>query len=78
MSEAKIELVEPQGLTINLPIVGAPVAVRTKGDEVIILMRLRLRPWDNVMNVNLDISTRRDGAAVARLDKDTPAQFSRY
>jgi hypothetical protein len=78
MSESKVELVEAKGFTINLPSTGAPVALNTDGDEIVILMRLTLRPRYNVMNINLDVSASRDGAAVSRLDENAPTDISRY
>jgi hypothetical protein len=73
MDEPKVELVKSQALTINLPSVGAPVAIRTEGDEVVVLVRLTLRPRNNVMNIDLDVSTGGDSAAVTRLNQDAPA-----
>lgn len=78
MNEPKVELVQAQGLTINFPSVGAPVTVRAEGDEIVVLVRLTLRPRDNVMNVDFDVSTSGDGAAVSSLDKDTPPDFTRH
>ena len=78
MSKSKIEFVKPKAFTINIPSVGAPVAIRTESDEVVILMRLTLRPRDNMMNFNFDVSTSWNSAAVASLDEDTPTDFSRY
>ena len=77
MSESKIDLVEPQRFTINLPSVGPPVAVRTEGDEIVILMRFTVRPRDDVMNIDIDVAARGDGTAVASLDEDPAAQISR-
>lgn len=78
MGEPKVELVESKAFTINFPSIGAPMAVRAEGDEVVIFMRLTLRPRDNVMNVDFDVSTSRDGATVAGFNKDTPPDFGRY
>jgi hypothetical protein len=78
VSEAKVELVEPKGFTINLPSVGAPVAIRAEGDEVVILVRLTLRPRDNVMNIDLDIPAGGNGAAVPGLNQDAAPEFSGY
>lgn len=78
MSEAKINLVETQGFTINFPSIGAPVAIWTEGDEVIVLVSLTLRPRDNVVDVNLDVSTRRDRAAMSGLDEDATSEISRH
>lgn len=78
MHKSKVDLVEPQGFTINLPSIGAPVAIRTKGDEIVILMRLTLRPRDNMMDIDLDVSACRDGASVASLDQDASADVGRY
>ena len=78
MREPEVELVKPEGFTVYLPSIGAPVAVRAEGDEVVILMRLTLRPRDNVVNVDLDVSTSRDGAAMPSLDENSPLDVSRY
>lgn len=78
MSETQVELVEPQAFTINLPTVGPPVAVRAEGDEIVIVMRLTVRPRDNVMNIDLDVTTGGDGAAVPGLYENTPFDIRRY
>lgn len=78
MGEAEIELVKQQTFSVNFPAVGAPMTIRTEGNEIVILMRLTLRPRDNVMNVNFDVSTTGNGAAVPGFDKDAPSEFSRY
>ena len=78
MNEPQVELVEPQSFTINFPSIGTPVTVRTKSDEIVVLVRLRLRPRDNVMNIDFDVSTSGDGAAVASLDENSASNLSRY
>jgi hypothetical protein len=77
MSESKIELVKSKTFTINLPPVGAPVAIRAEGDEVVVLVSLTLRPRDNVMDIDLDISTGGDRAAMAGLNQDHSAEIGR-
>ena len=76
MSETQVGLVEPQTFTVNLPAISAPVAVCTESDEVVILVRLTLRPRDNVMNLNLDVSAGGDRATVSRLDQNPPHNTS--
>ena len=49
MSESEIELVQSKTFTINLPSVGAPVTVSTESDEIVVTVRLTLRPRDNMM-----------------------------
>jgi hypothetical protein len=78
MSEPKVDFVESKGFTINLPSIGAPVVVRTEGDEIVVLVRLTLRPRDNMMNIDLDVSASRDSASVTGLDQDATSDFSRY
>ena len=78
MDDSQVELVKPKALTVNLPSVGAPVAVRTESDEVVILVRLTLRPRDNVVDVHLDVSTGGSGASVSGLDQDAASDVSRY
>ncbi len=78
MSEPEIELIKPEGLTVYLPSIGAPMAVRAEGDEVVILMRLTLRPRDNVVKLDLDVSASGDSAAVPGFDQDAPFDISRY
>ena len=78
MDEPQIKFVESKGLTINLPTVGPPVAVRADGDEVVILVSLTLRPRDNVMNISLNVSASGDGAPMPGLDEDATADVSRY
>ena len=78
MSKPEVEFVKPQAFTINFPSVGAPVAVRANGDEIVILVRLTLRPRDNVMNIDLDVSAGGDRASVPCFDQDAPSDPSRY
>lgn len=78
MREAQVKLVEPQTFTINFPSVGAPMAIGAESDQVVIFMRLRLRPGDNVMDVHVDISASGDGTSVSRLNQDAPSDLSRY
>ena len=78
MDKAKIDLVESKSLTINFPSIGPPMAVRAEGDEIVVLVRLTLRPGDNVMNVNFDVSTSGNSASVSGLDKDSSPDVSRY
>jgi hypothetical protein len=78
MSKSKVEFIKPEAFTINLPSVGAPVTVRTESDEIVIVMRLTLRPRDNMMKIDLDISAGGDGASMTRLDQDAPSDPSRY
>lgn len=78
MSESQIEFIEPKGFTVNFPFTGSPMTVRTKADEIVILMSLTIRPRDNVMNVNFNVTTSGDGATMPSLDKDAATDFSRY
>ena len=75
MSEAKVSLVESQGFTINLPSISAPVAVRAEGDEIVVSMRFTLRPRDNVMDIDLDVSASGDSTSVTCLNEDAPAKL---
>ena len=78
MDEPKVDFVEPQRFTINIPSVGAPMAIRAEGDEIVILVRFTLRPRDNVMNIDLDVSASRNSAAVTSLNEDAPTEITRY
>ena len=78
MSEPKVEFVKPQGFTVNLPNVGPPMAIRTEGDEIIILVRLTLRPRDNVMDIGIDVSASRNGTSMPSLNENTSPDVSRY
>ena len=78
MSESQVEFVKPQAFTINFPSVGAPVTVRANGDEIVVIVRLTLRPRDNVMNIDLDVSASGDRASVPGFDQDAPSDPSRY
>lgn len=78
MDKSQIDLVEPQRFAINFTVISSPMTVRTKSDEVVILMSLRLCPRDNVMNVDLDVSASGNSAAVAGFNKDPAANVSRY
>jgi hypothetical protein len=78
MNKPQIEFVKTKGLTINLPSISTSMTIRTESDEVVILMRLTLRPRDNVVDVNLDISASGDCTAVSSLDEHATADVSRY
>lgn len=78
MSESQVKFVESEGFTINLPTISSPVTVRTESDEIVILMRLTLRPRDNVMNINLDVSASGDSTSMARFNENSSSDFSRY
>jgi hypothetical protein len=78
IDEPKVELVEAQALAIDLSSIGAPVTIRTKDNEVVILVRFALRTWDDVVNIDLDVSAGGDSATVAGLHQDPPAQFCRH
>ncbi len=75
MGEPKVGFVEAEGFTINLPTPGAPVAVRAEGDEVVISVRLTMRPTDNVVDIDLDVSADGDSTAMPRLHQDAPAKI---
>jgi hypothetical protein len=64
VSESEVDLIKPEAFAINFPGIGAPMTIRAKGDEIVVLVRLTLRPRDNVMNVNFDVSTSGNSAAV--------------
>jgi hypothetical protein len=55
-----------------------PMTVRAEGDEIVILVRLTLRPRDNVMDINFDITTGGDRTTMSRFDKDSTPEVSRY
>ena len=78
MSKSQISFVETQGFTINFSPVGAPVAIRTEADEIVVIVRLTLRPRDNVMNVDLDVTASGDGASMPRLDENATPNISGY
>jgi hypothetical protein len=78
MSETKVEFIKSQGFTVNLPNVGPSVAIRTESDEIVILVRLTLRPRDNMMDIGIDVSAGRDGASMPSLDENTSPDLSRY
>ena len=78
MSEAKIGFVEPLTFSVDLPLASAPVAVGAEGNEIVVLVRLTLRPVDNVVNVNIDMSAGGDGASVTGLHKYASAEVCGY
>ena len=78
MSESEIDFVNAKAFTINFPSVGSPMAISTESDEIVISMRLTIRPRDNVVDFNFDVSTSGDSTSVASFDKDAPRDFSRY
>lgn len=72
MSETESGHVDSEAFTVNFPFFGAPMTIRTKSDEIFIVMRFRIRPRDNVMNIDLDVSAGGDGTSVSGLNKDVP------
>jgi hypothetical protein len=78
MDEAKVELVESEGLTVDFLSISATMTIRTKGNQVFIVVRSTLVPRDDVVNFNIDVATGGDGATMSSLDKDTSADFSWY
>lgn len=68
MCSPKVELVESESLAINLPSVGATVAVWTEGNQVFVIVGLAGCPRHNVVDVHFDISTGVDSASVPSLD----------
>jgi hypothetical protein len=78
MRESEVDFIKPEAFAINFPSMGAPMTIRAKGDEIVVLIRLTFRPLDNVMNVNFNVSTSGNSAFVTSLDKDAPTDFSRY
>jgi hypothetical protein len=78
MSEPEVQLVKPQRFAINFPSVGAPMAIRAEGDKIVIFVRPALRPPNNVMDIDFDVSTSRDRTPVAALDKNAPAELCGY
>lgn len=76
MNESQVEFIKPKGLTINLPTIGSPMAIRAEGDEVVILMRLTLHPWDNMVNIDLDVSASGDCTAMSGLDENATPDVS--
>ena len=78
VDEPKIDFVEPKRFTINLPSVGAPVAIRTEGDKVIILMRLTVRPRNDMVNIDVDISASGDGTPMPGFNENPTSEIGRY
>lgn len=78
MSEPKVEFVEPQGFTINFPSIGAPMAVRAEGDEIVILMSLTIRPRDNVVDVNFNVAASGDSTSMPSLNENPASDLSGY
>lgn len=68
MRSPKIELIEAECLTINLPSVSALVTVRAEGDQIFVIVGSTEGPRNNVMNVNFDVSTSWDRTSVPGLD----------
>ncbi len=76
MSESQVQLVEPKAFSINLPSIGAPVTIRTQRDEIVVLMRLTLRPRNNVMDIDLDVSTGGDRATMTGVNENATTELS--
>lgn len=78
MSEPQVGLVHSQTFAIDLPPISPPVTVGADSDEIVVVVRVALRPRDNVVNIDFDVSASRDGASVASFDKYSPPEFSGY
>lgn len=74
MNKSKIEFVHPKRFSVDLVPPGSTMAVRTNCDEIVVVVRLACCPGDDVMNVDVDMTTRRDRASVASLDENTSAE----
>jgi hypothetical protein len=68
----------PECLSIDFPIIGAAMTIRTESNKVFIFMRSTRFPRNDVVEFHIDMPTGRDGAFVASLDEDAPTDFSRY
>lgn len=72
MHGAQVELVESQGLAINIPSVGAVVTIRAKGDEVFIIVGATSFPRDDVVNFHFDVAATWDCASMPSFNKNAP------
>jgi hypothetical protein len=77
MSESQTRFINTERLAVDLGSICSAVAIGAECNEVVILVLLTVFPRDDVVNVNLDVSARWDGAPVARFDKYSPANLSR-
>jgi hypothetical protein len=78
VNKSEVELVKSKRLSVDFLGIGAAVTVGAKCNEVVIVVRLTFRPGDDVVNVDVDISAGRNGAAVPRLDEDTSTELTWY
>lgn len=78
MSETQVELVEAERLSIDLPSVGASMAVRTEGNKIFIVVISTRCPRDDVMKVNLDMPTSWDGASMPSFDQNAALELGGY
>jgi len=49
------------------------MTVGAKGNQILVGMLLALLPWNDMMHVDVGVSTGMNGTAVPRLDKDAAA-----
>ncbi len=68
VSEPEIGLVVIQGLSINfVELMRTPMAIRAKSNKVFVFVLLARFPRHDVMDINVNITTSRNGASVTSL-----------
>jgi hypothetical protein len=67
MCKTKIPFIDPQRLPVDISSVRAAMTVWTKSDQIIVGVFPELFPWLNMMNIDLNVTTSRNSAAMASL-----------
>lgn len=75
MKEPEVEFVHPKRFSIDVVVPGSTMAVRADRDEVVVVVRLACGPRNDVVNVNVDVPTGGDSAAVTSLDENAASEF---
>lgn len=78
MCEPQVELVEPKAFSIDISPVGAPMTIGAESDQIVVVVRLGLRPRYDVVNINFDVSAGGDRTSVTGLHENAPFDISRY
>jgi hypothetical protein len=78
MGESQIGLIQPERFAIYVASISSPMTVWAEGDQVVVVVCSARLPGNDVMYVDFDVATGRNGAAVAGLHEDAALQIGWY
>lgn len=74
--KSKVALVELQTLSVDVSTISTAMAIGTKSDEIVIGVFSAGRPRDDMMNFNLNVAARGNGAPMASFNQDPSFKIS--